>query len=55
MREVSANLARIILRMAIADDLCAKNKTKDEVKKMLADNDYDEVMEILGSYPSWLK
>jgi hypothetical protein len=37
------------------DEIPLKQKTDDEVREMLKGYGYDEVMEILGSYPSWLK
>jgi Zn-dependent M28 family amino/carboxypeptidase len=55
LREVSAVLARILLRIANIDEIPLKRKTKDEINAMLRKYEYDEVMKILGSYPSWLK
>jgi hypothetical protein len=55
MRESAAILARILLRLANAEELPFKQKTKEEIKEMLAHYGYDEVMKVLGSYPSWLK
>jgi Zn-dependent M28 family amino/carboxypeptidase len=55
MREAAVNLARLMLRLANADDIPFKLKSKDEIKQMLAHYCYDEVMGILKSYPSWLK
>jgi len=55
MREAASNLARILIRMATMDKLPFERKSKEEIKAMLQKYDYDEVMEILESYPSWLK
>ncbi len=55
MREASSNLARLLLRLATAEELPFARKSKEEIKDMLTKYKYDEVMEILGSYPSWLK
>jgi hypothetical protein len=55
MRESAANLARILLRLANAEELPFKRKTKEEINDMLVHYGYDEVMKILKSYPSWLK
>lgn len=55
MREAGVNLARLMLRMANADELLFKRKSKEEIKSMLQEYGYIEVMEVLGSYPSWLK
>ncbi len=55
LREVSAALARILLRLATMDEIPLKRKTDDEVREMLKGYGYDEVMEVLGSYPSWLR
>jgi hypothetical protein len=55
MREAASNLARILIRMATMDKLPFERKSKVEINAMLQKYDYDEVMEILESYPSWLK
>ncbi|MDQ1280100.1 MAG: hypothetical protein QG670_1362 [Thermoproteota archaeon] len=55
MREASANLARVLFRMATIEELPFKRKSNEEIKTMLHRQGYDEVMEVLGSYPSWLK
>ncbi len=55
LREVSAALARILLRLATMEKIPLERKTSDEVRDMLRRYGYDEVMEVLGSYPSWLK
>jgi hypothetical protein len=55
MREASSTLARILLRMATVDELPFQRKSMGEVKEMLQEYGYDEVMGILRSYPSWLK
>jgi hypothetical protein len=55
MRESAANLARILLRLANAEELPFKRKTKEEINDMLVHYGYDEVMKVLKSYPSWLK
>lgn len=54
VREASAVLAWLILRMATADELPFKRKSNEEIKVMLQEYGYDEVMKIHGSYPSWL-
>jgi len=55
MREAAANLARLLIRMATVDELPFERKSKEDVKAMLRKYEYDEVMEILKSYPSWLQ
>jgi hypothetical protein len=55
LREVSAALARILLRLATMDEIPLDKKSEADVREMLEKYGYDEVMEILGSYPSWLK
>ena len=55
LREVSAALARILFRLATMDKIPLERKANDEVRDMLRKYGYDEVMEVLGSYPSWLK
>ena len=55
LREVSAALARILLRLATMDGIPLKRKTDAEVREMLKGYGYDEVMAILGNYPSWLR
>lgn len=55
MREAAAHLARILLRMATVNALPFERKSKEEIKTMLKEYGYDEVMKVLGSYPSWLK
>jgi hypothetical protein len=55
LRESAAILARILLRMANSEELPFKQKTKGEIKEMLERYGYDEVMKVLGSYPSWLE
>jgi hypothetical protein len=55
MREAAANLARILLRTANADEIPFKRKEKKEIVKMLEHYGLAEVMNILGSFPSWLK
>jgi hypothetical protein len=55
MREAAANLARLLLRVANAEELPFAQKSKDEINQMLAHYGYDEVMKILKSVPSWLK
>jgi hypothetical protein len=54
MRESAANLSRILLRLANAEELPFKQKTTQEINEMLAHYGYDDVMKVLGSYPSWL-
>ena len=54
MREASAVLAWLILRMATADELPFKRKSNEDIKAMLQQHGYDEVMKLHGSYPSWL-
>jgi aminopeptidase YwaD len=55
MREASANLARLLLRTAAVNELPFRRKGKEDTKEMLKRYGYDEVMEVLGSYPSWLR
>jgi len=55
MREAAANLARILLRMASVDELPFERKSGEEIRTMVQKYGYNEVMEVLGSYPSWLK
>jgi Zn-dependent M28 family amino/carboxypeptidase len=55
MREAGVNLARLLLRMANADELPFERKSKEEIRAMLQEYGYIKVMEVLGSYPSWLK
>jgi Iap family predicted aminopeptidase len=55
MREAAANLARILLRMASVDELPFERKSIEEIRSMLKKYGFDDVMEVLGSYPSWLK
>jgi Zn-dependent M28 family amino/carboxypeptidase len=55
MREAAANLARILLRTANAEDIPFQRKSKEEIVEMLEHYGLAEVMNILGSFPSWLK
>ncbi len=55
MREADINLARLLLRMANAERLPFVRKSKEEVRSMLQEYGYFEVMKVLGSYPSWLE
>lgn len=55
MREAAANLARILLRTANAEDIPFQRKSKEEIVEMLERYGLAEVMNILGSFPSWLK
>ena len=54
MREASACLARLLLRTASAEELPFGRKGREEIREMLKRYGYDEVMRVLGSYPSWL-
>lgn len=55
MREAAANLARILLRTANAEEIPFQRKSKQEIVEMLEHYGLAEVMNILGSFPSWLK
>ncbi len=55
MREASACLARLLLRTAAVEELPFKQKRKEEIREMLRRYGYDEVMRVLGSYPTWLR
>ncbi|MHA2394972.1 MAG: M28 family peptidase [Promethearchaeota archaeon] len=54
MREAAATLGRIVLRMATMKELSFERKSNEEVRQLLESYNYDEVMNVLGSYPSWL-
>jgi Zn-dependent M28 family amino/carboxypeptidase len=55
MREAAVNLARLLLRTANAEELPFERKSKQDIRSMLQEYGYLEVMEVLGSFPSWLE